>query len=317
MGGAAIMLSLFMRDPQFQGQTKDRLVSPEAQRLVETGLKDRFDHWLADDPASSKALLDALIEKADERQKRKADKELQRKTATRKLRLPGKLADCSRDSAVGTEIFLVEGDSAGGSAKQGRNRETQAILPLRGKILNVASATVDKLRANQELSDLALALGCGIGKQYDEAKLRYERVIIMTDADVDGAHIASLLMTFFYREMPVLVANGHLHVAQPPLYALVSGTTRLYARDDAHKDEILRTQLKGKKVEISRFKGLGEMMPADLKLTTMDPKTRTLLRITKDDVRTPELVESLMGRKPELRYNYITENAQFVRDLDI
>jgi topoisomerase-4 subunit B len=317
VGGAAIMLSLFMRDPQFQGQTKDRLVSPEATRLVETGIKDRFEQWLADDPASAQALLNVLIEKADERQKRKQDKEMLRKTATRKLRLPGKLADCSRDSAIGTEIFLVEGDSAGGSAKQARNRETQAILPLRGKILNVASATADKLRANQELSDLVLALGCGLGKNYDPAKLRYERVIVMTDADVDGAHIASLLMTFFYREMPALIADGHLCLAQPPLYRLTAGETRIYARDDAHKEELLGTTLKGKKVEVSRFKGLGEMPAIDLKLTTMDPKTRTLLRITKDDARTPELVESLMGRKPELRYNYITDNAQFAHDLDI
>jgi topoisomerase IV subunit B len=317
VGGAAIMLSLFMREPQFQGQTKDRLVSPEAQRLVETAVKDRFDHWLSDDPVSAKALLENLVEKAEDRQRRRQQKELQRKSATRKLRLPGKLADCSRDSAIGTEIFLVEGDSAGGSAKSARNRETQAILPLRGKILNVASATSDKLRANQELSDLVLGLGCGSGKQYDGAKLRYERIIIMTDADVDGAHIASLLMTFFYREMLPLVDNGHLYLAQPPLYKLSAGELRIYARDDAHRDELLRTRFKGKKVDISRFKGLGEMPVADLKLTTMDPASRVLLRVTKSDIRTGELVESLMGRKPELRYNYITENARFVRDLDI
>ncbi len=317
VGGAAIMLSLFMREPQFQGQTKDRLVSTEAQRLVETAVKDRFDHWLSDDPASAKALLENLVEKAEERQRRRQQKELQRKSATRKLRLPGKLADCSRDSAIGTEIFLVEGDSAGGSAKSARNRETQAILPLRGKILNVASATSDKLRANQELSDLVLGLGCGSGKQYDGAKLRYERIIIMTDADVDGAHIASLLMTFFYREMLPLVDDGHLYLAQPPLYKLSAGELRIYARDDAHRDELLRTRFKGKKAEISRFKGLGEMPVADLKLTTMDPASRVLLRVTKSDIRTGELVESLMGRKPELRYNYITENARFVRDLDI
>ncbi len=317
MGGAAIMLSLFMRDPQFQGQTKDRLVSSEAQRLVETAVKDRFDHWLSDDPVSAKTLLDNLVEKAEERQRRRQQKEMQRKSATRRLRLPGKLVDCSRDSAIGTEIFLVEGDSAGGSAKQARNRETQAILPLRGKILNVASATADKLRANQELSDLVLALGCGSGKHCDEAKLRYERVIIMTDADVDGAHIASLLMTFFYREMLPIIDRGHLHLAQPPLYSLTAGGTKLYARDDAHKDELMRTTFKGKKVEVSRFKGLGEMPSADLRVTTMDPASRTLLRVTKEKLETSDLVESLMGRKPELRYNFITENARFVRDLDI
>jgi topoisomerase-4 subunit B len=317
MGGAAIMLSLFMREPQFQGQTKDRLVSAEAQRLVETGIKDRFDHWLADDPNSGKLLLESLVQKAEERQRRRQEKDLARKTATRKLRLPGKLADCSRDTAQGTEIFLVEGDSAGGSAKQARSRETQAILPLRGKILNVAAATPEKLRANQELSDLVLALGCGTGRQYDDAKLRYERVIIMTDADVDGAHIASLLMTFFFREMPGLIAAGHLHLAQPPLYRLAVGDTRLYASDDAHKDRLLAGTLKGRKVEISRFKGLGEMPPGDLKLTTMDPASRTLLRVTTHDVASGALVEQLMGRKPELRYAYITENAKFARDLDI
>jgi topoisomerase-4 subunit B len=317
MGGAAIMLSLFMRDPQFQGQTKDRLVSTGAQKLVETAVKDRFDHFLVDDPVAGKALLDNLVEKAEERQRRRAQKEMLRKTATRKLRLPGKLADCARDDAGGTEIFLVEGDSAGGSAKQARNRETQAILPLRGKILNVASATADKLRANQELSDLVLALGCGTGKGYDQAKLRYERVIIMTDADVDGAHIASLLMTFFFREMPQLIDNGHLYLAQPPLYRLTAGNDRIYARDDAHKDELQRTRFKGKKLEISRFKGLGEMPPGDLKLTTMDPASRILLRVNRVDIRTDELVESLMGRRPELRYAFITENASFVRDLDV
>jgi topoisomerase-4 subunit B len=317
VGGAAIMLSLFMRDPQFQGQTKDRLVSSEGQKLVEQAVKDRFDHWLSDDSASAKLLLESLVEKAEERQRRKQQKELARKSATRKLRLPGKLADCTRDSAIGTEIFLVEGDSAGGSAKQARQRDTQAILPLRGKILNVASATADKLKANQELSDLVLALGCGTGKHYQEDKLRYERVIIMTDADVDGAHIASLLMTFFYREMPGLIENGHLHLAQPPLYRLTAGETRIYARDDAHKDELMATTFKNKKVEISRFKGLGEMPPADLKVTTMDAASRTLLRVGQHKPETPDLVESLMGRKPELRYNFIQENARFARDLDI
>jgi topoisomerase-4 subunit B len=315
--GAAILLSVFIREPQFQGQTKEKLASQEAVRLVEAAVKDHFDHFLADDPGSAKLLLERVVERADERARRKQQKELQRKSATRKLRLPGKLADCTRDSAIGTEIFLVEGDSAGGSAKSARERDTQAILPLRGKILNAASASADKLRGNQELADLILALGCGSGSHYDHSRLRYERVVIMTDADVDGAHIASLLMTFFFREMPKLVEEGHLYLAMPPLYRLARGETTLYARDDAHKEELLRTTFAGSgKVEISRFKGLGEMPPSYLKATTMDPKKRTLLRVSlHSDPRT--LVDALMGRKPELRFEYIQKNARFVRDLDV
>jgi topoisomerase IV subunit B len=318
MTGAVAILSLFMRDPQFQGQTKERLASAEAQRMVEAAVKDRFDHWLSEDPQSARALLDAVIERAEERQRRRQERELERKTATRKLRLPGKLADCTRSAAEGTEIFLVEGDSAGGSAKQARERETQAILPLRGKILNVASATSDKLRQNQELSDLVQALGCGSGERYQEEKLRYERVIIMTDADVDGAHIASLLMTFFFREMPKLVQTGRLYLAVPPLYRLSCGELTAYARDDRHKDQLMATSFKGAKgkIEVSRFKGLGEMPPRYLKDTTMDPQKRTLIRVTDAD-QAADLVERLMGRKPELRYAYIQENAKFAKDLDV
>ena len=328
MDGANVLLSVFIRDPQFQGQTKEKLVSAEAVRLTEAAVKDHFDHWLSAAPDAARALLDRLIEKAEERARRRQQKEMQRKSPTRRLRLPGKLADCARQSADGTEIFIVEGDSAGGSAKQARNRETQAILPLRGKILNVASATADKLRGNQELADLAQALGCGTGKDFAVDRLRYERVIIMTDADVDGAHIASLLMTFFYREMPGLIQNGNLYLALPPLYRLSQGGTVRYARDDAHKDQLLKKTFKpNQKVEISRFKGLGEMQPAQLKETTMDPAKRTLLRVVVPDVRDPEqaddaestksLVESLMGRKPELRFKFIQENARFAQDLDV
>src|SRR5579872_5762495 len=326
MSGAVVILSLFLKNPQFQGQTKERLASTEAQRLVEAALKDHFDHWLSDDPPASRALLETIIQRAEDRLRRRQEKELDRKSATRKLRLPGKLADCSRSSPVGTEIFIVEGDSAGGSAKQARARESQAILPLRGKILNVASAGAERLRQNQELSDLILALGCGSGERYQDAKLRYERVIIMTDADVDGAHIASLLMTFFFRETSELVEHGKLFLALPPLYRLTQGGETLYARDDAHKDQLMKTVLKSTKgkVEVSRFKGLGEMPSKQLRDTTMDPQSRVLLRVTLPDPnargdykKTTKLVESLMGRKPELRFEFIQKNAKFVRDLDV
>ena len=296
---------------------------------MESTIKDHFDHWLSGHPERAKILLDQVMERTDERLLRRREKDLKRKSATRKLRLPGKLSDCTRSRAGGTELFLVEGDSAGGSAKQARDRETQAVLPLRGKILNVASATQDKLKANQEISDITQALGCGPHHQFDLDKLRYERVIIMTDADVDGAHIAALLMTFFYREMPGLIEAGRLFLAQPPLYRLTQGGTSAYARDDKHKDQLLKKEFKGRgKVEISRFKGLGEMPAKQLKETTMDPKNRTLLRVTLTDAKaaadiraqkkeTADMVESLMGRKPELRFAFIQENARFVDEIDI
>jgi topoisomerase-4 subunit B len=316
LGGLAGMLSVFVRDPQFQGQTKDKLTSPEAARLVEGALRDHFDHWLAGDPAMADNLLAFAIERAEERIRRRAEKDTPRKSATRKLRLPGKLSDCSRESADGTELFLVEGDSAGGSAKQARDRETQAVLPLRGKILNVASASADKLRQNQELKDLIEALGCGVGDRFDIARLRYGRVVIMTDADVDGAHIAALLMTFFYRELPELVRQGRVFLAQPPLYRLQAGGVSVYAMDDADRERVLKKRFKpNQKVEVSRFKGLGEMPPAALKETTMDPKRRTLLRVVlppEDRARTSERVEALMGRRPELRFAFIQENAASV-----
>jgi topoisomerase-4 subunit B len=321
LGPLAGKLSVFLRDPQFQGQTKEKLTSNEAARLVESALRDRFDHWLAGDPAQADNLLAFVIERAEERLRRRESKDTARKSATRRLRLPGKLTDCTRENAAETEIFLVEGDSAGGSAKQARNRETQAVLPLRGKILNVASASADKLRQNQELKDLIEALGCGVGDRFDRAKLRYGRIIIMTDADVDGAHIASLLITFFYRELPELVRHGHIYLAQPPLYRLTQGAKSVYAMNDVDRQAKEKREFRaGVKVEVSRFKGLGEMPPSQLKETTMDPAKRTLLKVVtlaEERAKTGELVESLMGRRPELRFAFIQERARTVEEVDV
>ncbi len=328
LSDACIMLSVFIRDPEFQGQTKDKLTSSKAVRLVEQAVKDSFDHWLSSDSENAAALMEYVIARSEFRRRKKEEKIQNRKSPTKRLRLPGKLADCSKAAAEDTEIFIVEGDSAGGSAKQGRDRMTQAILPLRGKILNVASASLDKITQNQEIKDMIEALGCGIKDNYKEENLRYEKIIIMTDADVDGAHITSLLMTFFYQQMPKLIENGHLFIATPPLYKISAAGKNFYALDDDDKDRILKKEVKGsQKAEISRFKGLGEMSAQQLKETTMDKSKRTLLKVLVPAANTEEgkeeafetrrMVERLMGKNPESRFKFIIERAKFVDDLDI
>ncbi|MDA7427439.1 DNA topoisomerase IV subunit B [Primorskyibacter aestuariivivens] len=319
--GAGALVSCFIREPEFVGQTKDRLATVDAQRMVENSVRDHFDHWLTSDTKSAGAILDFLVLRAEERLRRRQEKETARKTATKKLRLPGKLVDCSQNNRDGTELFIVEGDSAGGSAKMARDRKTQALLPLRGKILNVLGAASSKLGSNQEINDLTQALGVGLGTKFNVDDLRYDKIIIMTDADVDGAHIAALLMTFFYTQMRPMIDAGHLYLACPPLFRLTQGAKRVYCLDEAERDAWMEKGLGGKgKIDVSRFKGLGEMDAKDLKDTTMNPATRKLIRVSIDEDEpgeTGDLVERLMGKKPEKRFEYIQANAKFVEELDV
>ena len=319
--GGCALVSCFISEPEFVGQTKDRLATVEAQRLVENAVRDRFDNWLAADTKSAGAILDFAVLRAEERLRRRQEKETQRKSATKKLRLPGKLTDCTSKTRQGTELFIVEGDSAGGSGKGARNRNNQALLPLKGKILNVLGAASNKLGSNTEINDLCEALGVGLGSKFNIDELRYEKIIIMTDADVDGAHIASLLMTFFFSQMRPLIDKGHLYLACPPLFRLTQGAKRIYCLDESERDMWLEKGIGGKgKIDVSRFKGLGEMDAKDLKETTMDPTTRKLIRVSIDEDipgETGDLIERLMGKKPEKRYEYIQDNARFVDELDV
>ena len=308
LNGLCGILSIFVPNPQFQGQTKEKLVNAEIVKLVENAIRDHIDHWLYSNRDRANALANFFISNAEERLSAKNNRDVNRKTAIQKLRLPGKLTDCTKKDRQNTELFIVEGDSAGGSAKQARNRENQAILPLRGKILNVASSNDDKIKANQELSDLEVALGCGTNHNYREDKLRYDKVIIMTDADVDGAHIASLLLTFFLKKMPDLIHHGHLYLAKPPLFRINIGDKVHYAANDKDKDKIV-SKAGRSKVEIGRFKGLGEMTAKQLKETTMDPASRELFKVNFLDEKelAIDTIEKLMGKKPEYRFKFIQE----------
>jgi len=320
----AAIVSVFYKTPQFLGQTKEKLSNPEIARYTENALRDPWEMFLASDPKTANAILDFVINLANARIKTKQVKEIARKTPTKRARMPAKLADCSKHGVDGTELFIVEGESAGGTAKQARDRATQAIMPLRGKVLNVMSNSDERFNANKELNELIDIIGAGTAKDWDDAKLRYEKIIVMTDADVDGSHIASLLMAFFYQYMPQLIYGGHLYLSCPPLYKLTCGTESIYVDTDEELEELKNGKYKNKKVEISRFKGLGEMMPNQLKETTMSPKTRRLIRVDlppktddgiEDTEKTRTIVSELMGKKPEFRFKFITEHAQFVKDL--
>lgn len=321
MEDITLVLSIFIPHPSFQGQTKEKLLSKEAAKLVELALKDRVEHMLINAPQVSKMLLDQVFENANERLRRKVSREIQRKNPLQRLRLPGKLTDCNGSNIEDTELLLVEGESAGGTTKQARDRRTQAVLPLRGKFLNVVSNSDAKIDGNQEVSDLVTALGCGMGRNFDITKLRYGKVIIMTDADVDGAHICTLILTFFYIKMNQLLQDGHVYLVKSPLYRITCGGQQHYVYSDEEKLQLLQKLPKNSTIEISRFKGLGEMTAKQLKETTMHKGSRTLYKVLlpndeESSADTQNLVTSLMGKKPELRFQFIRENANFESELD-